>query len=122
MEALPAGVASSQRQLAPGLVAMTGWTVLAFLSGFVNVVAGPALRALGLGPSMRGQMAVQVAVFVGAALLAHRSYVQARRAIAADPGLAGGWYVENAWWVLVLATAGLVMVLVTGYVLFAWQA
>ena len=121
MDALPAAVASPQRQLAPGIVAMTGWTVLAFLSGLVNVVVGPGLRALGLGLSMRGQMLVQIVIFVAAAVLAHRSYVQARKAVAADPSLAGGWYVENAWWLLVVVTAGVVTLLVASYVLVAWR-
>ena len=101
MEALQSGVGVPARRMAPGVVAMTAWTLLAFNAG---ALVAPLLR-LGL-PSQAALWAV-LAVFAPSAVLAHRSYVRARKALAADPALSGAWYVENAWWLLVVASVAI---------------
>jgi hypothetical protein len=101
------------RRWAPRLGRMLVFTALMLLSP----------NAMQLGFRDRGDgfqslaLLGMLALTVFFALLAHRDYVVARRALRADPSLRGGWIVENAWWVVYLV---LVVPAVVGFALAVW--
>lgn len=108
-------VAAAQRlarPIAPGVTSMTLWYAVAF-AGFT-----PALRlAQWFGVTRPWAMAAAMVLFLGACVLCHRAYLRAKVELAANPGLAGGWFVENAWWVLLAVP--IVVSLVLGGVIAA---
>jgi hypothetical protein len=73
---------------------MTGWFIVTL------VFMGPAftIAQAVTGVSFAVLAWPVAAIFLVAAVLTHRSYAQARRALAGDPTLRGGWLVRNLWW------------------------
>lgn len=108
-------VAAAQRlaqPVAPGIGAMTAWYLVALCG---TNVALSVFQWIGVGRPWA--LALSLLLFLAAAVLCHRAYLRAKRALAKDPTLRGRWFVENAWWVLVLPFfAGfLVVVAILGF-------
>lgn len=95
------------RPAAPGLGAMTVWYVVA-LAGF-----RPVMR-LGewLGMPTPWAMGAAAVVALGACVLSHRGYTRAKRELAGNADLAGAWYVENAWWLLLVLPLAVALLVV----------
>lgn len=93
-------VAAAQRlaqPVAPGIGAMTVW----YLVALVGTNAALSLFQW-LGLSHAWALTLSFLLFLAAAVLCHRAYLHAKRALAEDPKLRGRWFVENAWWVLLI--------------------